>query len=54
MKKNICVILVMVTFLLLIGCSKVTTPNNPPPTGTKGSEPTENVVKSKIENYYPF
>ena len=54
MKKNIYVALVMVTFLLLTGCSKLTTPNNPPPSGTEGSNPTENATKSKIENYYPF
>ena len=54
MRKNIYVVLVMVTFLLLTGCSKLTTPNNPPPTGTEGSKPTENTAKSKIENYYPF
>lgn len=59
MKKNICVILVIVTFVLLIGCSKGSTSQNTIPKKTVISQPKDNSSKTtvatpKIENYYPF
>ena len=54
MKKNICVIIVVSTLLLLTGCNKGLTSNNPPPKDIEKPQSEENVTKLKIENYYPF
>jgi hypothetical protein len=54
MKKNTCVILVVSTLLLLTGCNKGLTTNNPPPKVIDNSQTEGNESKAKIENYYPF
>ncbi|MCB2288259.1 GerMN domain-containing protein [Clostridium sp. CS001] len=54
MKKNICVILIVSTLLLLMGCNKSLTSNNPPPKVIDNSQTEGNESKLKIENYYPF
>ena len=59
MKKNICVISVIITFLLLIGCRKDPVANNIAPENTTNSQSKDNnskdtVAIAKIENYYPF
>jgi len=59
MRKNICIILVMATFVLLIGCNKELTSKNPTTgsngiTNPSGSTSKEPISTSKIEDYYPF
>jgi hypothetical protein len=59
MKKNVYVILVLVTFVLLTGCSKNLTSKIKDPVSTGNSEIKDNNSKdtentSNIENYYPF
>jgi len=66
MKKNICVILVIVTFVLLTGCSKELTPKIKVPGSTGNAKPKVDVSKPKLDNskdivatakigdYYPF
>lgn len=60
MKKNICIILVMlITFGLLTGCTKGSKSSNNAPEKTNNSQTKDNNSKDtdtivKIENYYPF
>ncbi|MCJ7690301.1 MAG: GerMN domain-containing protein [Clostridiaceae bacterium] len=66
MKKNICVILIVLTLGLITGCSKELTPKVTPPENTGNSQPKdtttqikdnsskETVVTAKIGDYYPF
>lgn len=59
MKKNICVILIILIFGLLIGCSKELTTKVTPPENTGNSQSKDNSSKdavstAKIGDYYPF
>lgn len=59
MKKNVCVILVIITFVLLTGCSKGLTsktkvPDNAGNTKPKVDNPKNTVATAKIGDYYPF
>jgi hypothetical protein len=59
MKKNVYVILAIVTFVLLTGCSKDLTTKTKDPVGIGNSEIKDNNPKdtdntSNIESYYPF
>jgi len=46
MKKNICVILVIITFVFLIGCSKELTPKIKVPGSTGNAKPKVDVFKA--------
>ncbi|MGH4119747.1 GerMN domain-containing protein [Clostridium sp.] len=66
MKKNFCIILIVLTFGLLTGCSKELTTKVTPPENTDNSQPKDTstqvkdtsskdtVVTAKIGDYYPF
>ena len=58
MKKNICIILVIVTFVLLTGCNKdLTSKIKAPEKNTSNSQTKDNTPKDsavKIGDYYPF
>jgi len=66
MRRNVCVMLVITTFILLIGCSKELTPKTKVPGNMNNAKPKVDTSKQKVDNlkdtvttakigdYYPF